>query len=196
MEPRERRPSIKGTAFQSAPDDLLRLLAEGRVSRDALEARLEAEDLAILEEKVRASSWYSIESYRRMVELLAELEAPEDRQGYWIRRGARAAERLAGSGIYQQLGLSTETLGSRVGRFAITLSQLLYNFGSWHYTLESGGRDRFTVEVRDAADFPEVSRFATQGFIEWAATRMGGRPMRVESQRPRPDLVIFRGRYA
>ena len=195
MKPRQRAPSIKGTAFQSVPEDLMRLLAAGRISRDALEARLEAEDLAFLDAKVNASSWYPIASYARLVELLAELEAPHDREGYWMARGARAAARLADAGIYQQLEVSAEKLGNRVGRFAITLSELIYNFGSWHYALEPSGDERFAVEVRDASAFPEVSRFATQGFIEWAATRIAGRPMRVESERLQPDLVVFRGRY-
>ena len=192
-EPRERAPSIKGTAFQSAPEDLLRLLASGRISRDELEVRLEAEDLAILETKINPSGWYPIASYTRIVELLAEREAPDDRDGYCAARGVRAAERLAGTGIYQQLAISAEKLGARVGKFAITLSQVFYNFGRWSYEV-GNGRDAFTVEVREASAFPEVSRFATQGFIEWAATRMAGRPMRVVSERPRPDLVIFRGR--
>lgn len=196
MDPRQRAPSIKGTAFQSAPEDLLRLLDEGRISRDALEARLSAEDLAILDAKVHASSWYPIASYARLVELLAEIEAPVDREHYWAERGARAAARLADAGIYQQMQVSAEKLGKRVGHFAITLSQLMYNFGSWHYALEPSEEDRFSVEVRDAAAFPEVSRFATQGFIEWVATRIAGRPFRVESERRRPGLVVFRGRYA
>ncbi len=184
-------PSIKGTAFQSVHDDVLRLLAEGRVARAALEARLEAPDLAVLEEKVSPGSWYPIDGYARMVELLVDLEAGGRREAYLIERGERAAARLAALGIYQQLELSMDRVGMAVGKLGASLSGAIYNFTRWRYESDQPGD--FTIFVEEAAAFPEVSRFATQGFIAYMAERIGGYPMDVSSERPARDRVVFRG---
>lgn len=192
-QPRGKDPSIKGTAFQSAPEDLLRLRAEGRISQTLLETRLEADDLEILEQKINPAAWYPIGTYGRMVELLANLEGDGRTEEYCVARGVRAAERLAKAGIYQQLDASVDTLGARIGHFVITLAQMIYNFTHWYF--QAGDEEgSFSIEVEDARHFPEVARYATQGFIELAATRTAGRPIVVESERPRPDLVVYRGR--
>lgn len=192
---REREPSIKGTAFQAVPLDLLSLVEGGVLSREELEVRLAPEDLEILEAKIHPSSWYPIASYTRMVELLADCGAPHDREGYCTERGRRAAQRLAESGIYQQLAASSEKLGARIGHFSITLAQVLYNFGRWRYEV-GGDPGSFSIEIGDAAHFPEVARWATQGFVEVTASRIAGVPMRVESRRPQPDRIVFSGRRA
>lgn len=184
-------PSIKGTAFQSVHDDVHRLLAEGRLSRSALEVRLEAADLAILDEKVIPSSWYPIASYARMVELLVDLEAGGRREEYLIERGERAGARLAALGIYQQLELSLDRVGATVGKLGASLSGAIYNFTRWRY--EAADLGSFTIMVEEAEAFPEVSRFTTQGFIAYTAERISGRPTQVTSERPAPQRVLFHG---
>jgi hypothetical protein len=188
----ERMPSIKGTAFQAVPQDLLGLVESGGLSREELETRLEALDLELLEAKIQPASWYPIATYARMVELLADCGAPNERERYCVERGRRAAQRLADAGIYQQLHASSEQLGARIGHFSITLGQQMYSFGRWRYEpgREVGG---FGIELEDVADLPEVARWATQGFIELAASRIAGFPMRVESERAQRDRVVFRG---
>lgn len=183
-------PAIKGTAFLSAHADVNRLVEEGRLSRDDLELRLAADDLRILDEKVAPAAWYPIACYERLVELLADLEGAGSRETYLVGRGTRAAERLSAAGIYQQLDASIESWGPRVGRIIITLSSLMYSFTRWSFA--TGDRPgHFEIRVEDAADFPEASRFATQGFIEFVAQRTVGAPVRVRSRRPAPDLVIY-----
>jgi len=184
-------PSMKGTVFQSAPEDLNRLVREGRIGRDALELRLEAIDLELLDEKVQPTDWYPIASYARMVELLAELEGGADREAYLISRGARAAARLSATGTYQQLASTSEQLGPRVGKIVITVAKLFYNFSSWHF---DPGDDlaQYTIRVEDARALPEVNRFAAQGFIAFVSERVGGRPVQITSERTRPDQVVFR----
>jgi hypothetical protein len=85
-------PSIKGTAFQSVVDDVHRLLAAKRLSREELEARLTGEDLEILDAKVNPTAWYPIDTYERTVDLLARKQAPLRTQEYLTERGALAAE--------------------------------------------------------------------------------------------------------
>jgi len=71
-------PSIKGSAFSSVIDDVRRLRDEGRLGSDELEARLEAADLALIDEKIQTALWYPIESYRRLSELLLDVEGGGD----------------------------------------------------------------------------------------------------------------------
>jgi hypothetical protein len=188
-----RDPSIKGSAFQSAPEDLRRLLASGRLDRERLEAALEADDLRILDEKIDPTAWYPIASYARMVELLADTEARGSRIEYLLERGRRAAERLSAAGTYQQLDASTAQLGARVGKVVVTIAQLMYNFSRWSY--ESVADGDFEILVEDARLFPEVGRYTSQGFIERASSRVADRPIAVESERKTPDRIVFRGRY-
>lgn len=186
-------PSIKGTALQSVHEDVHRLIEAGRLSREALELRLEPEDLLILDAKVAPATWYPIASYARLVEMLVHEEAEGRAREYLMARGARTAERLSAAGIYQQLHASTEQMGPAVGRIVITLASVIYNFTKWHF--ESRGPDHeFTLFVTEAAEFPEVSRFTTQGFIEFVSNRTSGMPTRVESERPSPDCIIYDAR--
>jgi hypothetical protein len=184
-------PAIKATAFQSVVDDVQRLLDEGRLSRERLEASLEAADLAILEEKQGPTAWIPIGTYERVVELLARVEARGEREAYLVRRGERSAERLAALGIYSQLDATAENLGTRVGRMIVTVSGAIYSFGSWHFEVgEAYGE--FTIRVEEASAMPEAARFATQGFVQAVATRVARTPRRIASERPRADLVLFR----
>jgi hypothetical protein len=182
-------PSIKGTAFESAFDDIHRLLAEGRLSREELEAALTGEDLSLLEEKVSPSTWYPIASYARLIEVLVQKEAMGRSESYLLERGAKAAERLSQSGIYQQLHLSSERIGVRVGHMITSVAGAIYNFTRWHF--EAHGPREFTIRVEEASEFPDVSRFTTQGFIERVSTHASGEPMRVVSERPSPDRILY-----
>lgn len=187
-------PSIKGTAFQSAQEDVNRLVAEGALSRQLVELRCEPGDLAILDGKINPSAWYPIDAYVRLVELLIEKQAPGNPEGYLHERGVRAAERLAAAGIYPQLEASSERLGMRVGRFVTTLSSAIYNFTRWRYDVAESG-DAFDIFVEDAAGFPNVARFTAQGFIEAAARRISGERVRVTSERATPDRIVFHAAY-
>ena len=95
-------PSIKGSAFQSVVSDLVGLIEAGRISRETAEARLEADDLRLLDDKILPGVWYPIASYRRMTELLWEVEGNRA-PAYLMARGARSAERLFEAGLYQQM---------------------------------------------------------------------------------------------
>ncbi len=186
-------PSIKGTAFQSVVDDVQQLLAAGRLSREELEARLTGEDLEILDAKVNPTAWYPIDTYDRAVEVLARKEAPLRTEEYLVERGLKAAERLAALGIYSQLDATSEHMGVRVGKVIVTISRAIYNFTSFHYEPGTDGVS-FSIRVEDAAAFPEAARFATQGFVEHVASRAAGYAMRVSSERPSHDVVVYRAR--
>jgi len=191
-------PSIKGTAFESVVEDVKALADSGRISRDALEARLSAVDLEVLDDKILPAAWYPIDCYRRLSELLLETEG-RGRTDYLRRRGALAAERLFAAGLYQQL-LRGEEIGeeirkagrrwtAREGNLMATLAGAIFNFTRWRFSVESNASSR--IDVTDAEALPEVARHAAEGFIEYTASRLSGGRVRVTSERPTSDTLRF-----
>jgi len=198
-------PSIKGTAFQSVVEDLQGLVAAGRIQRAELEIRLSASDLRILEDKVLPGLWYPLATYRRLTEILLEIDGggkPE----YVVRRGARAAERLFAAGLYLQLERGEE-IGARKrergegwtaheGNLVASLAGAIFNVSRWRFTVDSGEAAVHRIEASEAEDLPEVSRLAAQGFIEYTASRLSGSPVRVTSERLGRGRIVFTLRLA
>jgi hypothetical protein len=193
-------PSIKGTAFQSVVEDLQALVGAGRIARDELEARLPAEDLRLLEEKVLPGLWYPLASYRRLTEVLLQVEGG-GRPEYVVRRGARAAERLFAAGLYLQLergdeiGREKRARGEgwteREGNLVSSLAGAIFNVSRWRYVIDPGVTGASRIEVSEATALPEVSRWAAQGFVEYTSSRLSGVTTRVTSERPSPDRIVF-----
>jgi hypothetical protein len=193
-------PSIKGTAFQTVAMDLAKLIREGRIAREVVEARLEAEDLRVLDDKILPGLWYPLACYRRMTELLWEIEGKRD-PAYLLARGARAAERLFEAGLYQQMRRGEEMGAEKRernegwtefdGNLMTSLAGAIFNVSRWRYRRHPEDPNVNRIEVSEAAELPEVSRLAAQGFIEYTASRLTGADMRVTSERPTPDRIVF-----
>ncbi|TFG98605.1 MAG: hypothetical protein E4H11_00185 [Myxococcales bacterium] len=193
-------PSIKGTAIQGVVDDLQQLIAAGRITRDRLEARLDAEDLRILDDKLLPGMWYPLSSYRRLTEALIEIDGG-GRRDYVVRRGARAAERLFAAGLYLQLergeeiGAEKRKRGEgwteREGNLVASLAGAIFNVSRWRFRVDADDPAIHHIEVAEAEELPEVSRLAAQGFIEYTATRLSAAPVRVTSERVGRDRIVF-----
>jgi len=192
-------PSIKGTAFLSVVADVQRLVEAGRIPPQELEARLQAEDLRLLEEKVLPGLWYPLTSYRRLTELLMRVEGGGS-IAYVVARGARAAERLFEAGLYHQLargdeiGAKKRAQGERwsehEANLMTSLAGAIFNVSRWRYVTDpAAGANR--IEVSEAEALPEVSRWAAQGFVEYTSSRLSGVTTRVTSERPSPDRIVF-----
>jgi hypothetical protein len=193
-------PSIKGTAIQSVADDLQALIASGRITRQWIEARLEAEDLRILDEKLLPGVWYPLASYRRLTEILIEVDGG-GRPDYVVRRGARAAERLFAAGLYLQLERGEE-LGAqkrergelwseREGNLIASIAGAIFNVSRWRFRVDATDPAIHCIDVTEAESLPEVSRLAAQGFIEYTTSRLSGAPVRVTSERIGRDRIAF-----
>ena len=183
-------PCIKGTAFDSVLQDVRGLLEDGRLTRGVLGVRLSAEDLALLDAKIAPSSWYPIGCYAWLLEALCDAEAAGQPEAYLFRRGTIAAERLHAAGIYPQLDASGEKLGLRVLPLVISIAGSIYNFMHWQVEIDPAG-DAFQVSLDGATAYPNVARFAAEGFLACTTERIIGRKVEVWSERPAPDRVIF-----
>ena len=162
-------PAIKGSAFGAVVTDLNCAIEQGRISRDEVEARLEPGDIPVLDSKAVVSSWYPIETYRRLAELLVDVEG-RGRPAYLRERGARAAERLFAAGVYQQLRFGDERAqelqgggekwGQRDGAIMATLAGAIFNFSRWRFEVVDAARRIYLIEVTEALALPEVARLA------------------------------------
>ena len=187
----EAGPCVRGAGFDSVLQDVRELIAAEVISDAQLAQHLDRADYTYLEEKIDAKRWYPVGSYRRFLELLCATDSNTNAETYLIQRGATAAERLRATGMFQMLEVETSEIGMRALGVFITIADALYNFTRW-----SGEFDEdelgYTVTVDDAADYPEAARWVAQGFLERGAVYVTSNPLRVSSERPSPDRVIFR----
>jgi hypothetical protein len=188
--------SIKGSVLVAVTDDLLRLLQAGRIARDALEARLEARDVEILDAKIQPALWYPIESYDRLLRALVGFDGGRDPEAFLRARGRKTAQRLAEAGLYAQLRGDGEaaTLDLVQVKRTLSLWAAMVSFSEARASLESEQPRAFRIEVSDAAKFPQVLRQANAGFMEGVFSGLAQRPVAVSIEDERGDRFAYRVR--
>jgi len=187
---------IKGMAIESLVADVNRLLQEGRLQLDKLEKLLQPEDLEILGQRVQAALWYPLGTYERLTQLMLDVEGGGEIE-YVVERGRRAAARLRDSGIYAQLTADRNKLGDRMGRIMVTLGPAMYRDTEWNFYFEyPRNLTDFRIETRVPPEFPDMARYAAQGFIEYLSNLDRARPIILSSERPSPTSIVFRGQVA
>jgi hypothetical protein len=188
-------PSLKATGFQSAADDLKKLVESGRLTRAELTAQLDPSDIPFLDKQLAASSWVPIATYVRALELLIALEGGRDVHAYLVDRGMRAAERLHKLGLYGQFEASVETWGHRVGTITATMGAVLYNFSRWSFESQPDGNSFRTI-IDEALHYPEPLIAIGEGFIQYLAQHMlPDYKIEVNGRRTRPDQIVFTGQF-
>ena len=200
-------PSIKGSVFQGAIDDLARLREQGKLSEERIEAGLAAEDLAFLETKVNPAAWYPMTSYTRLIQLLGEIEGA-GKDSYFVERGRASARRLMKAGLYQQLAFLPRWKDDSAGgdrdrsaliasyssklRMVISLTSSIYNVGRWVVESDPENPGRVRIAVREASAYSEPMRLAIEGFFnECARASREELAQLYVSERPSPDLILL-----
>jgi hypothetical protein len=188
---------IRENAVRTAREEVLALVAEGRLSWEDLHTRLEPGAIAVVHEMPPSLNWYPIATYDRLVTTLMDVEGGGS-SDYLVERGKKAVESLTAAGLerrIQEATLNRETADPwwvRVGPALVTLPSAIYSDSNWILVPEED-RGRFTLEVTDASGLPESLRHSVQGVLECLATRLIGALVRVTSGRPSLDRVVFRG---
>jgi hypothetical protein len=195
-------PCIKGSVFLGIVEDVERLIREGRISREKVEAKVGEEALSHLDENIQPALWYPIESYRVLAELLVELEGG-GRMEYMFERGERSAERQFKAGVYEQLRYASEKRASdtrsevqSTGRLIVTLAPAMFNFTKWSFHVDPETPRRFTIQVDDARELPEVLRYAAAGFCHAVSESACKAKLSIHHERARPDRILIIQEYA
>jgi hypothetical protein len=189
----ETAPCVKGSIFASVVDDVKQALRQGRLSTEDLESKLGEKDRALMESVVTAVSWIPIDTYGRLLELLAMVEGGSHRDAYLRDRGARAAERLL-AGTYGQFDSAPGTWGRRAGELMVGIASVLYNFTRWTFSEVSPGV--WQIVACEARHFPDVAAHTAHGFLEWYVKRAANGRLRATLSRPTPDRIVFELREA
>jgi hypothetical protein len=188
-------PSVKGVLLQHAVDRVQSYLSSGRLSREQLELGLEAEDLGAFDgEKIVGGFWYPAARYERLLELIHACEGR--RPEALVEYGRSAAELLLGTQAFSAMFQATakRTGDEGAGALLVKLAEVVLNFTRWRFVGTS--LDDFTVEVTEAADYHELARRSVEGLIEVFGSRLFGKALRVTSERPSPDRIVYRARSA
>jgi len=186
-------PSIKGIVLQLAVEALQRGIAQGRLTRTELEARLSQQDLRLLEEKVVPGLWYPVESVGRLFELALGSEHPGAGPEAAVQAGVAAGARLSESQVFRGYVATATNWGTRGGLALVRMAEVLFNFMRFRYEGTASDANSFRIEVEDAAALPDVLRYLVQGGIQHFSERTSGRPVRVTSERPTPDRITYTG---
>ena len=190
-------PSIKSAVVSGLVDDVAALRESGRIPAEEIEARLEAEDFALLEEKTALTDWVPIASYTRLTELLWEIEGHRS-VTYLERRGRTSARRFLDAARYQQVDYLKERYDAgdleraRASlKLVVTLQGSLINFGTWAVETDPDFDDRLVIRITDAHDYPDVLLHAMTGFITEMA-HLRDDQTRWSFERPGTGVVLFR----
>ena len=196
-------PSIKGSVFVRAVEDTLKLVSAGTLARHELKRWLQPSDVALLDSPVSSSGWYDVQAYGRLLELLKDVEG-EGRDEYLRARGARSAELLRQSGLYQQMEYLNRTQASqqkdpharflafgRDLRLLITMYGSLLNFGRQQVKEDPAFVDRYLLEYADVSAYPEALWWTTDGFVNRMAKQHGASDLWIRERRG-PDVTLFR----
>jgi hypothetical protein len=196
-------PSIKGSVFVRAVEDILKLVSAGSLTRGELERRLPATDVLLLSQLVIPSSWYDVQAYGRLLELLRDVEGG-GRNEYLRERGARSAELLLQAGLYQQMEYLNRTqvvqqkdararflAFGRDLRLLTTIYGSILNFGRQLVKDDPQHADRYVLEYVEVAPYPEALCWTTDGFVNRMATQHGERDL-WRWERRVPDRILYR----
>jgi hypothetical protein len=182
-------PCLKGVTMQAAVRRLEAHRESGKLTDEALEAKLEPEDLELLEQRVAPTLWYPIDAYDRIMLLLRETEGGMG-DDWWIRYGEASAAEILAFGPVQAMLKGARSFGPRAGIVLVRMSTLYFNFSKWHFEGES--LEAFEVEVSGAEPMSEPCRLIVLGFLRHLAQVFVGHEVAIESDRPVQSRIIYR----
>ena len=196
-------PSIKGSIFARAAEDVSKLVSSGKLSQADLRRMLSEGDLGVIAQPIAASGWYDVQIYGRLLDLLRTIEGRGENE-YLRRRGARSAEMLMQAGLYQQMEYLKRTEVAQQSnaqarflafgrdlRLLTSLHASILNFAQQTARIDPDRPDQYVIEFTDATPMPEALCWTTDGFVNRMASGHGrGDLWRWE--RPSTDRVLYR----
>ena len=190
------KPSAKGTLVLGSIVAVRRHREKGRITEHQLEARLRADTLALLEQKIVIAAWYPIECFCELLDVNWDVAGKREPE-FMRREGERSADRLFDTGIYPQLRFVDESARAekrdelvRQSRLITSITGTLYNFLEIEVRMDES-RGHLEIIYGNAALFSEALRFSTEGFMNQINKRQKSKRV-WSSQRVEPGRVVFR----
>ena len=188
--------SVKGSLVLGAVVSVRRHRNQGRISADQLSARLDGAALELVDQKIDIGRWYPVRVFTDLLDVDWDVGARRD-PAYMRSQGEQAADRLFGSGIYQQLTYAeraervdnAEAL-KRQSKLITTITGSLYNFLRFEVRLGEERGDTLEIVFSNAALFSEALRHSTEGFMNQINQRQGS-AHRWSSRRVQADVIVF-----
>ena len=197
-------PQTKGMLLVSVVADVVRLVNEGRITREDLESALSPEVRKLVDTGVSPVSWYECDVYPQLARLLMLVDGRGLGDLEYIRaRGQRAGERLIESGLYQQLDYMKRAVENRKGgrvdredfqrsmRLVVSMQAALMNGGRWGVEPDPDHPDRFMIAIDGVEGLSEESAVATWGILTGITIRSGSGFQWVY-ERPAPGRILYR----
>jgi hypothetical protein len=185
----QKTPCLKGATMQAAVRRLEAHRKSGKLSDEVLEAKLEPEDIEMLEQRIALTLWYPIDAYDRIMLLLREIEGGMG-DDWWIQYGEASAAEILAFGPIQAMLKAARGFGPRAGIVLVRMSSLYFNFSKWRFDGES--LESFEVVVTGAAPMSEPCRLIVLGFLRHLAKVFVGHEVLLESDRPSHSRIIYR----
>ena len=189
-------PSVKGSLMLGAVVSVRRHRKQGRVTQDQLAVRLSGSALELVEQKIDIGRWYPVTAFTELLDLDWEVGASRDPH-YMRRQGEESANRLFGSGIYQQLAYAerAERVESaadlkRQSTLITTITGTFYNFLRFGVRINRERGNTLEIIYENAALFSEALRYSSEGFMNQINRRQGSK-LSWSSRREQPDVVVF-----
>jgi hypothetical protein len=201
-------PSIKGSVLAGHAEVLMKYLASHPLQPAVLAQRFPDGEVELLSRPISTVGWYDLRIYQRLLEFLRDYPG-KGSNDYLLDAGTRSAEGLIRAGFYQQLEYlrRTQVAGAtddpaerfqafgRDLRLMGTLNQSIMNFTTSSVALDPEHADRWMIEYRCSAPFPEVLCWTTQGFCNRMAEEHG-HPELWRWSMPSSMHVRFRMQYS
>ncbi|MCG8591322.1 MAG: hypothetical protein MJE66_18670 [Proteobacteria bacterium] len=194
-------PRVKGTLLQGVAATVQGYVEQGALSVEDLEARLSAETLSLLEQKLLIIRWYPVVAYRELLDVVWEVDGRR-RPEFLLQLGEAAAKGLLMSDTYRSFLDSARASEHRSvdellrrARVTIRLTDMFYDFvrvsahydDQWH---------RLELIYDEVEPFSEAMVLATQGFLNGLLDLVADPnpdlgPLLWKMERPEPARVIF-----
>jgi hypothetical protein len=191
------QPSAKGVIVVGVVASLRKLRRTGALAQGQLSARLSGAALELLEQKVEIGRWYPMAVFAELVDFEWEVVAKRS-PDYARAAGAKTAERQFESGRYQQLDFARRASRAESrsalllqARLITTITAAFYSFVVTSVSIDPARPNQLEIVYAHSAVFPELLRYATEGFMNEINRRQGS-TRRWTSGRPAPDRLVYR----
>lgn len=197
MQSTQFEPRVKGNALAMLIEEAQRALENGSLQTKQL-APLPQDLQKLIEHGALSNEWYPVLYYSLLGELLCTTTKLE-RVEYLRNLGVKDFARLKRARTYRQLDYLVKLDAKRDfstqlhdARLITSLMTSIFNFSRWGPAPDPKNPKYLVIQVTDAAHIPEVFRLLTEGFQTAMNRDIKPLARAVRSERPRPDLIIFR----